>query len=141
MTDIPILGLGTDLVEIARFRNLEQSSLFFNRVFTESEQEYCRGFSDPAPHFASTFAGKEAALKALPRGSLQSLRSIEIVRDEQGAPSVLLPSELSISVLVSLSHTKEYAVAVALSLPVSSISNSQELRKLLNGASSEIHPE
>jgi holo-[acyl-carrier protein] synthase len=141
LTDMQILGMGTDLVEISRFRDLEASSPFFDRVFSEPEQEYCRSFSDSAGHFAATFAAKEACFKALPHGVIKSLRDIEILRDVQGAPHVHLPSDIPITVLVSLSHTSDHAVGVALSLPDSSSSNILDLRKLLNGATSEIHPE
>lgn len=141
MTNVQICGLGTDIVTIARFRNLDPAAPFFTRVFADAELEFCRGFSDPAPHFASTFAAKEAVVKALPDESTIKLRDIEIRRDESGAPHVKLGWSTSLVVLISVSHNEEYAVSVAISLPDSSGSNSDELRKLLNSASSEILPE
>ena len=55
-------NIGVDIVEIARFQQLDYSSnkQFYKRVFTLNEIKYCLSFSSPAPHFAANFAGKEA---------------------------------------------------------------------------------
>ena len=61
-----IVGVGTDIVSIARVGRLMQTfgDAFLNRVFTPEEQ---RPQASPA-HYAKRFAAKEALLKALGTG-------------------------------------------------------------------------
>ena len=67
---MPIVGLGTDLVDISRFRRFveEKKVALFERLFTLGERTYAEGKSDPAPHLAARFAAKEACLKAFGLG-------------------------------------------------------------------------
>jgi holo-[acyl-carrier protein] synthase len=62
-----IVGLGVDIVEIARVQRLiaEHGERALQRLFTPNEVAYCRGKSRPAQHFAARLAAKEAAFKAL----------------------------------------------------------------------------
>jgi holo-[acyl-carrier protein] synthase len=108
------IAIGTDIVEIQRFRDLDSESSFFNRIFTDNEREYCSGYSDPAPHFATTFAGKEAVVKATSSFCALSMDAIEILREDNGAPFVRLHQECSFLIRLSLSHSSTHAVAVAL---------------------------
>lgn len=113
-------NIGVDLVEIARFQQLDYSSnkQFYTRVFTPNEIKYCLSFSNPAPHFAANFAGKEAAYKAVNMFCDVKLHNIEILRDENGSPIIKLhlsPNEnaYSLQVKVSLSHSLSHAIAFA----------------------------
>ena len=133
-------GLGTDVVEIRRFRELDQNAPFFSRVFTRDELEYCRKYADSAPHFAATFAGKEAVIKAMNSQKLLSVSEIEILRNLDGAPYVSFAENTDVEVLVSLAHSEHYAVAVALVIPKSQSSNVEMFRKLLNEAIHDIVP-
>jgi holo-[acyl-carrier protein] synthase len=65
-----IVGIGIDIVEISRLRRAleRQGDRFIRRVYTETEQEYCRRHRDPAPYFAVRFAAKEALFTALGTG-------------------------------------------------------------------------
>jgi holo-[acyl-carrier protein] synthase len=120
-----VLGLGVDLVETARIRDslARFGDRFKRRVFTPGEQAYCEGMADPAVHYAGRFAAKEAVSKTFGTGIGAELGwcDIEIRRDERGAPRVdlhekgraLLAARGATAVLVSLAHTKEYAVAQA----------------------------
>ncbi|MDE3055474.1 MAG: holo-ACP synthase [Verrucomicrobiota bacterium] len=117
-------GLGSDLVEVARIRSsIEQyGTHFLRRLFTEKEQEYCLKFKDPAPHFAGRFAAKEAAAKALGVGIGEHLGwlDMEIGNDSQGKPLIELSPKAkerfaSVELLLSITHTKEYAFAVVMS--------------------------
>jgi len=118
--------IGVDMVEIDRFRRITypEHKGFYDNVFTPREIEYCLSFRNPAPHFAATFAGKEAVYKALSKYLEIKLSEIEILRDENGAPQVNLKinddkvknmqrGNLSLEVKVSLSHTSSHAVAFA----------------------------
>lgn len=118
-----ILGLGNDIIEIDRIRgNIEKHSRhFLNRLFSEKEQKYCFKYKDPAPHFAGRFAAKEAIVKALGIGfgKQVSWHNIEILNKESGRPETYLSDPLKESfndpqILLSISHCKKYANAVAI---------------------------
>jgi holo-[acyl-carrier protein] synthase len=125
--DTSILGalksewnIGVDMVEIARFQqlNYQSNKQFYTRVFTPNEIRYCLSFSTPEPHFAANFAGKEAVYKAVNMFCDVKLNSIEILRNEDGSPVVNLhlSSEEStepLTVKVSLSHSLSHAIAFA----------------------------
>jgi holo-[acyl-carrier protein] synthase len=118
--------IGTDIVAVARIAALmrDRGTEFLERWFTASEIGYCFGKAVPSRHFAARFAAKEAVAKALPMvwdGPLP-WRSIEIINDQRGAPSVSLSGAFRDAALeagvgeisVSLSHCDEYAIACAL---------------------------
>lgn len=65
-----ILGLGMDLVEVARIRRLREGrgERFLRRVFTEGELAACLARRLPDPGLAARFAAKEAGMKALGTG-------------------------------------------------------------------------
>lgn len=119
-----IVGIGVDIVEIERFREVlqRQQERFVRRVFTEGEQEYCRAHRDAVPHFAARFAAKEALFKALGTGWAKgvSWRDAEVVREAMKAPVLALHGQaekLSMTLgaratHLSLSHSRGFAVAV-----------------------------
>ncbi len=121
-----ILGVGLDLVEIAR---IENSLSRFGRVFAERvllppEMEYCFRFAHPAPHVAARFAAKEAVSKAFGTGIGESLgwHDIEVARRPTGEPFILLhpPGNLLLQqrgatgIHLSLTHSQSHAAAVAI---------------------------
>lgn len=136
-----LIGLGTDIVEVQRFRDLDLSAPFFSRVFTQDELVYCRQYVDYAPHFAATFAGKEAVVKAMNSHRQLSISEIEILRNSDGSPYVNNEENTEVEVLLSLAHSEQYAVAVALVIPKSHSSNVEMFRKLLNETINDILPE
>ena len=119
-----IVGLGTDLVEVGRFRlAMERTTRLADRLFSIDEQEYASGQHDPAKSLAARFAAKEAVMKALGVGLGDiDFHDVEIVRHESGAPSLevrgrALQLALDRGVtrwLVSLSHTEATAMAVVI---------------------------
>jgi len=111
------LGLGIDIVEIRRIARLAKlNTRFLNRVFSKEEIAYCSGKKGKWQHFAVRFAAKEAVWKALGSSGL-ALRDISIRRDRLGRPHVVLRGRLAPRVHVSLTHSEEYAAAVALVHP------------------------
>ena len=124
-------NIGVDIVEIARFQQLDYSSnkQFYKRVFTPNEIKYCLSFSSPAPHFAANFAGKEAVYKAVNMFCDVKLHKIEILRDTNGSPYVNMhlsheETTTPLQVKVSLSHSLSYAIAFAVAhKPTKSASN------------------
>ena len=120
------VGVGVDLVEVARARAMiaDKGAHVFDRLLTPAEAAYCRSRPDPAEHVAVRLAAKEAVYKAL-QGSDAARgigwRDIEVTRAPDGRPDVELSGlaasrakELGVSkVLLSLSHTHQAAVAIA----------------------------
>ena len=91
-----------------------------NKVFTDKEIEYCESKNiQKYQHYAARFAAKEAGFKAI-SGLLKdkyeiSWKDIEVVNDAQGRPRLNLygvNTENIESIDISLSHCKEYAVAM-----------------------------
>lgn len=116
-------GLGNDIIEIVRVQHGFEAhgKPFLDRLFTTKEQQYCQQHSDPFPRYAGRFAAKEAIVKALGCGfgAEAGWHDIEIIADEKGKPVVHLSSELNNrfnhpKILVSISHCKDYAAAVAI---------------------------
>ena len=115
------MDLGVDIVEIARVRTaLERHTAGFRRrVFTELEWEQC---SASYASLAGRFAAKEAVMKSLGTGGM-GFRDIEIVRLPSGKPEVRLSGRMRrradrlgvVTVLVSISHSRDNAIAVAVS--------------------------
>ena len=116
-------SLGIDIVEVKRVKRLVDrwGDHFLHRVFTPWEIAYCKSKSSPEQSLAARFAAKEAILKAIGTGLSQGIRwtSMEIVNDKNGRPSVKLGKRIkdkikNKKILISMSHTKEYAVAQAI---------------------------
>lgn len=117
-----LLGLGNDIIEVARIRRLLQKfpRKSLDRLYTPKEQETCFKKKDPSIHFAGRFAAKEAVVKALGIGFSQGVTwtDVEIINDSLGKPVVHLSDKLKVlfnnpSILVSISHSNDYATAVA----------------------------
>lgn len=123
-----VLGLGVDIIEVARIRTAIQrhGERFHQRICLPSEAAYCLGMRDPAPFFAARFAAKEAVSKALGTGigAQCGWLDIEVRRKASGEPFVVLhgagaetAKRLGIArVLLSLSHTENYATAQAIAV-------------------------
>ncbi len=114
-----IVGVGTDMVEMERVRKACGKQVFEKRVYTEEER---RQAGSNVSRLAGDFAVKEAVAKALGTGFRGFMPGdIEVLRDELGKPYVKLyggalrrAEELGIGhVHVSITNTKEYAVAFA----------------------------
>ena len=121
-----IIGTGIDLVENGRIEDMIKrwGSHFLDRVFSVEEQAYSNTKASPSHHLAGRFAVKEAVSKAFRTGIGPHFGwlDIEVERNaESGAPSVRLHGKadeyavrMGVSrVMISLSHTKHYAVASA----------------------------
>jgi holo-[acyl-carrier protein] synthase len=116
-------SLGIDIVEVKRVKGLVDrwGDRFLHRIFTPWEISYCKSKSSPEQSLAARFAAKEAILKAIGTGLSQGIRwtSMEIVNDKNGCPNVRLGKRIKDKIkdkkiLISMSHTKEYAVAQAI---------------------------
>ncbi len=124
MTD-NIRGIGNDIIEIDRIRDSFSyyGDKILNRLLTLKEKQYCLSMHDPAIRFAGRFVAKEAISKALGCGIGQQLgwHDMEILNDSAGRPLVTFSPEAnsrlgSPHILLSISHCRLYATAVALYL-------------------------
>lgn len=118
-----ILGIGNDIIEVKRIEKVlaKHGERFLNRTFTPLEQEYCLKHVDAARHFAGRFAAKEAIAKALGSGLGDNLawQDMEIFNQPNGKPNVKFSNRADLffntpQILITISHCREYANAVAL---------------------------
>ena len=118
-----IFGIGTDIIELDRIgAMLARGRQYLQTIFTDKEIEYCESKARRAEHYGVRFAAKEAVLKALSRGWGDGLGfcDIEVLDDEGGQPRVFvhgkardLFEQFQIKqASISLSHSKEHAIAV-----------------------------
>ncbi|MFA4884971.1 MAG: holo-ACP synthase [Desulfotomaculaceae bacterium] len=113
-------NVGIDCEDIERWRRMlpKLAEGVQRKLFTEEEHRYCRSYKDPAPHYAARWCVKEAVFKALSPFYKISLRQIEILSDQNGRPFCKFNdpeiSKREPTVRISLSHSKETAVAVAM---------------------------
>ena len=121
-----VVGMGTDLVEIGRFRlAMARRARLGERLFSDAERAYAYRHRDPAPRLAARFAAKEAVMKALGVGlGAFAFRDVEVVKAPSGAPSLSLTGRAAdlaarrgvTSWHVSLTHSGLVAEAVAVAL-------------------------
>ena len=115
-------AVGIDIIEISRIKAAiaRQGENFLKRVYTDAE---IKAYRWKLPSLVARFAAKEAVIKALGKPTAGAkLKDIEILADDKGKPLVNLYGEaqnqakaLGLNgIAVSLSHTKEYAIAIAI---------------------------
>ncbi len=112
------MRVGIDLVLVSRIAESIATfgDRFVARVFTAGERAYAESSPELAPaRFAARFAAKEAVKKALRLDGVD-WRAIEVVREPDGAPAIVLHGALTHhgAVAVSLSHEGDHATAVAI---------------------------
>ena len=113
---MPIIGVGTDIIETSRIKDLaSREPAFLERVFTQIERDYSLGRRAKYQHLAGRFAAKEAVAKALGRSF--SWQDVEVTNDAEGKPLITLYGEAKKTaknavVHLSISHVKDYASAV-----------------------------
>ncbi len=120
-----IVGLGTDIIEIARIeQSLARSPRLVQRVLTDSEQQILAAHGQPARYFAKRFAAKEAAAKALGTGIGRgiSFQHFIVSNDPSGRPQLELTGPAKAladsmqvrSVWLSISDEQAYACATVI---------------------------
>ena len=115
-----IVGIGVDVVDIARFESLmERQPSFINRVLTNTEIHHRDGSRRSAASLAARFAAKEAVAKALGGPAGLAWHDCVVSTDESGRPSL----DISGSVLamanaldvtrwhISLTHDGGHSIA------------------------------
>lgn len=121
-----ILGTGVDIIEVSRIASSYEKfgERFINRILRPAEIAYALSHKRPAPFLAARFAAKEAISKAFGTGIGRRLgwQDMEVARKGSGEPYVIL-HDAGASLLqerggrivhLTLSHTENYAVAMAI---------------------------
>ena len=111
------ISCGTDIIEIDRIKeSIEKQGIrFLEKIYTENEIRYCEKHkNNKYQHYAARFATKEALYKALsgivPEEKL-TWKSFEISNTESGKPKIEINEPNILSLDISISHSKQYAVA------------------------------
>ncbi|KAJ4138075.1 beta subunit of fatty acid synthetase [Fusarium equiseti] len=114
--------VGVDVEDISAV-NIDNDT-FVERNFTANEISYCRQAPSPQSSFAGRWSAKEAVFKSLgvaSQGAGAAMKDIEIVKGENGAPTVSLHGEAAAAaqkagvkdITLSISHSDSQAIAVA----------------------------
>lgn len=107
---------GIDITEIKRIKKIVQTNKrFLKKVYTLTEISYCNSKKNRWQHFAVRFAAKEAVWKALGKKDIWH-RDITVKNTSDGKPEVILSKKyknLEKKISLSLSHTDDYAIAIA----------------------------
>jgi holo-[acyl-carrier protein] synthase len=119
-----IFGIGIDIIEIERIKQSINrfDQLFLNKIYTQTELDYCQSKKNKFQHFAARFAAKEAIAKALATGWSKGFRwkDIEIFNEKSGMPNVTLHGNLKSflgkdkSLKISMSHSEHYVTCFAI---------------------------
>ena len=121
-----IIGLGTDIVEIARIEHMldEYGDAFCDRVYTAEEMRLAGTRRGRLSFFAGRWAAKEAAAKALGCGigADCAFTDIHIVNDASGRPELTFTGAAAnfadrlgvTGIKLSISHEARYAVATVI---------------------------
>lgn len=102
------MKIGCDIVENKRL--LDKSQKFLDSVLTKKEKEVYKSRNENVEFLAGRFAAKEAIMKCLPNTKELMFTDIEVLDDDQGKPYTNIEGIEDISI----SHEKEYTIAVAL---------------------------
>jgi len=119
-----ILGIGVDIIQNKRFKNLFNSKTFIKRTFGKKEVNLAKKFTDKTNYFAKRFAAKESFAKSLGTGFRKNLnlKDIEILNDKIGKPYYFKSKKIndiinkrfkvkSYYVFLSISDEKDYSIA------------------------------
>lgn len=101
------MNVGCDIVENKRLKNKKQS--FINYVLTNKEQEEYQ--KKGLPYLTGRFAAKEAIMKCLKNTKELNYLDIEILNNEDEQPITNIEN-----IIISISHEKNYTIAVALKI-------------------------
>lgn len=113
---------GIDILEIEEISKIKNLSAFLEKYFSERERAYIDLKAKKEQTVAGIFCAKEAVLKAfkIGIGAGVSLKEVEILHEESGSPylfvngciSDLLKKHGCTKAEISISHSKNYAVAI-----------------------------
>ena len=119
-----IVGIGVDIIENKRIKNLLKNLKFKKRIYSTKELAQSSLSKNKVGFFSKRFAAKEAFAKALGTGFRGNLnfKDIEIVNDKKGKPYYLKSKKISkiihknfnikkYNCFLSISDEKDYSTA------------------------------
>ena len=119
-----ILGIGVDVIQNKRIKNLVNNKKFIKRTFGNNEVKFSKKIVDKTNYYAKRFAAKEAFAKSLGIGFRNNLnlKDIEILNDKIGKPYYLISKKINYiinkrfkvkkyNLFLSISDEKDYSVA------------------------------
>ena len=119
-----ILGIGVDVIENKRIKNLISKKYFIKRTYGKNEICLAKKFANKTNFYAKRFAAKEAFVKAIGTGFRSDINfiDIEIRNYKNGMPYISLSKKLKNflkkklkiqkhKVFLSLSDEKDYSIA------------------------------
>ena len=109
------LGIGIDIASIDDFDRIpyKQKPGLYENIFLSSEIDYCLKYKEPSTHFAGKFALKEAVIKSI--NEKIHISKIETSYDQSKPTINLLNFDKKYKFQASISHEKNYAIAVVIS--------------------------
>lgn len=123
-----IYGIGTDIIEIDRIRNsLNKNLRLLDKIFSEDELIVLKEKNYKSESVAGNFSAKEAVVKSIGTGLRGfNLKDVQILRNELNMP-IVVPTgkfkeylnKIGVSeIMVSISHSKNYATATAIAIKI-----------------------
>jgi holo-[acyl-carrier protein] synthase len=121
-----IYGIGTDIVNISRIKNMKSRQLFSEKILSVDELQVSSSYDDSKliSYLAKQFACKEALSKAFGTGIRKPIlfKELEILRDEKGKPYFNPLGDVKKTIInlgitkthVSLADESQYAIAFAI---------------------------
>ena len=119
-----ILGIGVDIIQNKRLKNLIFNKKFLSRTFSKNEIKISKKISSKTNYFSKRFAAKEAFAKSIGTGFRDNLnfKDIVIINDKLGKPSFVVTDKikkivkkqfkiLSFNFFLSISDEKKYSIA------------------------------
>ena len=121
-----IYGIGTDIVNISRFKKMKSLKSFSEKVLSDNELKISLIYNEDKliKYLAKQFACKEALSKAFGTGIRKPIlfKELEVLRDEKGKPYFNPLGDVKKTIVnlgitkthVSLADESEYAIAFAI---------------------------
>ena len=119
-----ILGIGVDIIQNKRLKNLIFSKTFLSRTFSKNEIKISKKISNKTNYFSKRFAAKEAFAKSIGTGFRDNLnfKDIEILNDKKGKPFYFKSKKIdtivkkkfkikNYNLFLSISDEKDYSIA------------------------------
>ena len=123
-----ILGLGTQVMECARVRQLldEHADAFLKQVYTDREVRFCNSKRQTTEQYTALWAAKEAVFRALGTTWRRGMNwtDVEIVYDNGGPPHAVVSGatrELMAArgvnhILLTVAFCRSFATATAIAV-------------------------
>ena len=113
-----IIGIGIDLVEINRIKEL-YSEAFIKKILSIKEIEYFNSITNEKrkiEYLAGRFSAKESIFKAFKSSEEKNhnYKDISILKNKDGSPYVEFIKHDEIEYLISITHTENYASSMVI---------------------------